>query len=40
MLQREGFTENAFEKGGHHVPTMEGESTADAFFVSYSRVDI
>ncbi|KAF7793727.1 hypothetical protein EIP86_004843 [Pleurotus ostreatoroseus] len=23
VLQREGFTENAFEKGEHHVPTME-----------------
>ena len=25
VLQREGFTENAFEKGEHHVPTMEGK---------------
>ncbi|KAJ3557669.1 hypothetical protein NM688_g1350 [Phlebia brevispora] len=25
VLQREGFTQNAFEKGGYHVPTMEGK---------------
>lgn len=26
VLKREGFTENEFEKGGHQVPTMGGES--------------
>ena len=26
VLQREGYTENAFEKGGNLVPTMEGKS--------------
>lgn len=26
VLQREGFTQNEFEAGGHHVPTM-GEFT-------------
>jgi isopenicillin N synthase-like dioxygenase len=26
VLQREGYTQNEFEKGGHKVPTMGGES--------------
>lgn len=25
MLQREGYTQNEFEKSGNTVPTMEGE---------------
>lgn len=25
VLQRTGFTENVFEKGGNYVPTMEGK---------------
>jgi hypothetical protein len=26
VLTREGFTQNEFERGGHPVPTMGGES--------------
>ena len=33
VLQREGFTENAFEKNGEHVPTMEGKLSTLRFLL-------
>lgn len=28
VLKRAGFNQNEFERGGHHVPTMGGQSSA------------
>ena len=44
VLQREGYTQNSFEKDDNHVPTMEGSwpsalASIVKILIKYLRVD-
>ena len=40
MLQREGFTQNVFEKSGNPVPTTEGQPSLTYVITQCVRTDL